>query len=66
MNIRSLSTSERILLAQQLWDSVLTKSDEIEVTSEQIQLLESRLTALKQDGDFGDSWDNVKSLILKS
>ena len=66
MNIRSLSTSERILLAQQLWDSVLTKSDEIEVTSEQIQLLESRLTALKQDGDFGDSWDNVQSRILKS
>ncbi|MBT4862805.1 MAG: hypothetical protein HON46_18570, partial [Gammaproteobacteria bacterium] len=40
MDIQSLSTPERILLAEELWDSVRTKSDEIEVTPEQIELLE--------------------------
>jgi len=55
MDIQSLSTPERILLAEQLWDSVRDKSDEIEVTPDQIKLLESRLIALESDGDFGDS-----------
>jgi putative addiction module component (TIGR02574 family) len=64
MDIQSLSTPERILLAEQLWDSVRDKSDEIEVTPEQIRLLEARLTALEVDGDLGDTWENVKSRVV--
>jgi len=63
MDIQSLSTPERIMLAEQLWDSVREKSDEIEVTPEQMKLLESRLAALEADGDPGDSWENVKARI---
>jgi len=66
MDIQSLSTPERILLAEQLWDSVRDKSDEIEITPEQIKLLESRLSALEADGEPGDSWNNVKARITKS
>ena len=64
MDIQSLSTPERILLAEELWDSVRAKSDEIEVTPEQIELLESRLTALASDGDYGDTWENVKKRVI--
>ncbi len=64
MDIQSLSTPERILLAEELWESVRTKSDEIEVTPEQIELLESRLTSLASDGDYGDNWENVKKRLL--
>lgn len=63
MDIQSLSTSERILLAEQLWDSVLEKSDEISITADQKALLESRLEAYRADGDPGDSWENVKARI---
>ncbi len=49
MDIQSLSTQERIQLAEQLWDSVRDKSDEIEVPPEQIKLLESRLKAPESD-----------------
>jgi putative addiction module component (TIGR02574 family) len=66
MDIQSLSTPERILLAEQLWDSVREKSDEIEVTPEQIKLLESRLVALESDGDLGDTWENVKERAVNS
>ncbi|MDC1288136.1 addiction module protein [Gammaproteobacteria bacterium] len=66
MDIQSLSTPERILLAEQLWDSVRDKSDEIEITPEQVKLLESRISALEVDGDIGDTWDNVKARITKS
>jgi putative addiction module component (TIGR02574 family) len=65
MDIQSLSTPERILLAEQLWDSVRDKSDEIAVTPDQVKLLESRLSALEVDGDLGDSWSNVKARVTK-
>ena len=64
MDIQSLSTQERIQLAEQLWDSVRDKSNEIEVTPEQIKLLESRLEALGSDGDLGDTWENVKTRVV--
>ena len=64
MDIQSLSTQERIHLAEQLWDSVRDKSNEIEVTPEQIKLLESRLEALQFDGDLGDTWENVKTRVV--
>ena len=63
MDIQALSTTERILLAEQLWDSVHANSNEIELTSEQIELLDNRLAALEFDGDLGDSWENVKARI---
>ena len=65
MDIQSLSTPERILLAEQLWDSVRDKSDEIEVTPDQGKLLESRLAALEADGELGDSWNNVKARVTR-
>ena len=66
MDIQSLSTPERILLAEQLWDSVRNKSDEINITPEQVKLLESRISALEVDGDIGDTWENVKARITNS
>ena len=66
MDIHSLSTSERISLAEQLWDSVHDKSDEIELTPDQIELLEARLAAYEEDGDPGDTWENVKARIQSS
>ena len=65
MDIQSLSTSERILLAEELWDSVHKKSDEIEVSPEQMAMLKERLAAYRADGDPGDSWDNVRARIEK-
>jgi putative addiction module component (TIGR02574 family) len=63
MNIQSLSISERILLAEELWDSVYEKSDEIGVSPEQMAMLEERLATYREDGDPGDSWGNVRARI---
>ncbi len=65
MNIQSLSASERILLAEQLWDSIRTKSNEIDIPKELIELLDDRLLALESDGDLGDNWENVKKRITE-
>jgi putative addiction module component (TIGR02574 family) len=63
MDIHSLSTSERILLAEEIWDSVHDKSDEIELSPEQIKLLDARLEAYDEDGETGDSWNNARARI---
>ncbi len=63
MNIQSLSVSERILLAEQLWDSVRTRSDEVKIPPELIELLDERLADLESDGDLGDNWETVKKRI---
>jgi putative addiction module component (TIGR02574 family) len=64
MDIQTLSTPERILLAEQLWESVRLRSDEISLTPEQTALLDARLAALASDGDAGDNWENVRARIV--
>ena len=64
MNIQTLSAPERILLAEELWESVRGNPEDVELTADQARLLESRLNALESDGELGDSWVNVKSRLL--
>lgn len=59
MNIQQLTLSEKIILAERLWDSVRAESQAQPLSSEQKQLLDTRLDALELDGEFGDSWSDV-------
>jgi len=63
VNIQSLSTSERIQLAEQLWESVRNNADEVNLSKEQVQLLNERLDAFQKDNIQGDSWQSVKTRI---
>lgn len=64
MKVQDLSLSERVLLAQQLWDSVFLEQNSIPVTSEQNSILDARLATFEVDGDMGSSWQQVKKRIL--
>ena len=66
MNIQKLSASERIILAQELWESVHEAANDVVVTKEQKAVLEQRLAALASDGNPGDTWENVKRRITKA
>ena len=66
MDIQNLSASERILLAQKLWDSVHDSANEILVTPEQQAVLDQRLAALALDADLGDDWKDVKRRITSA
>jgi len=63
VNTQSLSTSERIQLAEQLWESVRNNADEVNLSKEQVQLLNERLDAFQKDNIQGDSWQSVKTRI---
>jgi putative addiction module component (TIGR02574 family) len=64
MNIQSLTVSERIILAEALWDSVIAEDVGIEVTASQREELNRRLAAFEIDQDVGSSWSLVKARIL--
>ena len=60
INIQELSQSERILLAEELWDSITENQDYLEVTAPQKKILEERLAAYKASPNEGSSWEEVK------
>ena len=61
LDIQELSQSERILLAEKLWDSVADNQDTLEVTASQKKILEERLAAYKKSPNEGSSWEEVKN-----
>ena len=64
MEIQSLTVSERILLAEALWDSIVAEQADIELTDAQKEELDRRLAAFEIDQDEGSSWASVKARIL--
>ena len=60
IDIQELSQSERILLAEQLWDSITDDQDALEVTDAQMKILQQRLAAYKASPNEGTSWEQVK------
>jgi len=64
LEIQSLTVSERIILAETLWDSVVAEDAEIELTEPQKEELDRRLTAFEIDHDIGSRWSSVKARIL--
>ncbi len=60
IDIQELSQSERILLAEQLWDSIADDQDTIKVTDSQKKVLQQRLAAYKASPNEGTSWEQVK------
>ena len=61
-----LSVTERIQLAEDLWDSVATHPEQVETSEEQLAELERRLVELDQNPEAGESWDMVKARLLDS
>ena len=66
MEIQSLTVSERIMLAEALWDSVVAEDAEIAITDAQKDELDRRLAAFEIDQNIGSSWSSVKARILSN
>lgn len=65
MELENLSVSERIILAEALWDSIANQENKIELTSEQKQELDIRLSRIGKDHDIGSTWSEIKKNIVK-
>jgi putative addiction module component (TIGR02574 family) len=62
-DILKLSVSERILMVEAIWDSIAEKDENLELTDDIKELLDSRIEAHKNNPNDGSSWDDVKARI---
>lgn len=61
--IAKLSVAERILLVEEIWDSIISYPESLPVTAAQKKELNARLAAYKTDSNDGSPWPEVKQRI---
>jgi putative addiction module component (TIGR02574 family) len=65
-DIVQLSVAERIQLVQDIWDSIATVPESIELTEQQKQELDKRLAAYKENPNEGIAWHELKQKLAES
>jgi len=66
MNLQELTPSEKILLAEELWDSVASEEKLFPLTDDQREELDLRLASYSANPEAGDTWENVRNRISNS
>ena len=61
LGIDQFSVAERILLVEEIWDSIAAEPEQIPLTEAQKQDLQRRLAAHKANPKAGSSWEEVKA-----
>jgi putative addiction module component (TIGR02574 family) len=62
-NILDLSVSERIQLVEDIWDSIASVPESLQLSEEQKAELDKRLDAYHNDPGKGSPWDMVRERI---
>jgi putative addiction module component (TIGR02574 family) len=65
-DVLEMSPAERILLVEEIWDTIATVPEAVEVTDAQREELDRRLVEYRKDPGAGDPWEVVKARILGS
>jgi len=60
----SLSLAERIQLVEEIWDTMATQSDAVELTGEEKRLIDERLEAHRRNPGESSPWEEVHRRIL--
>lgn len=63
-HIKKLSVSERILLAEEIWDSIAEENQSFELTQTQKEELERRSESFKTNPKLGRTWEEIKAEFL--
>jgi putative addiction module component (TIGR02574 family) len=63
LGIDQLSVAERILLAEEIWDSIPDEAEEPPLTESQKQDLQCRLAAYEANPKAGSGWEEVKARL---
>ena len=63
LGIDRFSVAQRILLVEEIWDSIAAEPEEIPLTDAQKQDLQRRLAAYEANPKEGASWEEVKARL---
>jgi len=61
--IDQLSVAQRILLVEEIWDSIAAEAENMPLTEAQRQDLEHRLGDYNDNPDDGSSWEDVRARL---
>ncbi len=61
--IDQLTIAQRILLVEEIWDSIADQQDQLPITEAQKQDLQRRLATHKANPKAGSSWEEVKARL---
>ncbi len=64
--IQKLSIPERILLVEDIWDSIARENEAFELSKAQKDELDRRSQSFKENPNQGRSWQEIKSEFLKT
>ena len=65
LGIDRLSLAERILLVEEIWDSIAAEAEALDVPQSHKDELDRRLAAYRADPHAGSSWEEVKARLQK-
>ena len=63
LGIDQMSVGDRMLLLEEIWDSIAANPDDVPVTNAQKQDLQARLDAYQSDPKAGSSWEEVNARL---
>ena len=61
--IKMLDITERIILVEEIWDSIAKEQDNVALTEYEKQVLDERLVSLDANSDTLLPWDEMKNKI---
>ncbi len=61
--IKMLDITERIILVEEIWDSIATEQDSVGLSEREKEVLDTRLASLESNPDNLMSWDEIRSKI---
>ncbi|MBI4963691.1 MAG: addiction module protein [Desulfomonile tiedjei] len=62
--IKQLTVAERLLLVQEIWDSIVADQESLPVTEAQKKELDKRLESYLAAPQEGSSWEEVKQRVM--
>ncbi len=61
--IKQLDITERILLVEEIWDSIAKEQENLSLSDYEKELLDTRLASLEENPNNLMSWDEIKSKL---
>jgi putative addiction module component (TIGR02574 family) len=62
-DVSQLTVAERIIVVEQIWDSIAAEQESLPLTPAQEAELDRRLQSYRQSPSAGASWEEVKARI---
>ena len=61
--IASLNISQKIMLVEEIWDSIAQEQGQVAITNEERAILDERLSSFEANPDDVISWDEIKQKL---